>query len=128
MTMKMRVATIFSTPSSFVLLMLLLWIGTTNTKARAGNLPHGEVQALREIAKQVGKKDWNFSVDPCGNHWQTPKPTSNSEAAKTYAQTYNNSLICNCSYPMGVCHVTSMYIFFTQLLKFLCTNLPFSLV
>ncbi|XP_050247547.1 probable leucine-rich repeat receptor-like serine/threonine-protein kinase At3g14840 isoform X2 [Quercus robur] len=28
-------------------------------------LVHDEIQALRDIAKTLGKKDWNFNVDPC---------------------------------------------------------------
>ncbi len=61
------------------------------------------VKALVEIAAQVGKKGWNFKVDPCSNEssWATPK--SNSRPL------YNNSLICNCSYPHGACHVVQLY-------------------
>ena len=62
------------------------------------------VQALREVAPQVGKKDWNFSVDPCSSEssWFTPK--------SDLRPLYNNSLICNCSYPAGVCHVVQLYV------------------
>lgn len=59
------------------------------------------VNALREIAEQLGKEDWNFSVNPCNNsNWQTPK--------RKELPLYNNTLICNCSYPGEVCHVESM--------------------
>lgn len=66
------------------------------------------VDALREIASQMGKKDWNFNVNPCDendpniSNWNTPK-------IKTRPQ-YNNSVICNCSYPGEICHVESMYV------------------
>jgi hypothetical protein len=62
------------------------------------------VEALREIGTQVGKKDWNFSVDPCSNDssWATPK--------WGLRPLYNNSLICNCSFPDGVCHVVELYV------------------
>ncbi|KAK4589473.1 hypothetical protein RGQ29_020159 [Quercus rubra] len=62
------------------------------------------LQALREIAAQVGKKDWNFGVDPCSNDssWATP--------LSSLRPLYNNSLICNCSYPSGVCHVIKLFL------------------
>ena len=62
------------------------------------------VKALVEIAAEVGKKGWNFKVDPCSNEssWATPK--SNSRPL------YNNSLICDCSYPHGACHVVQLYV------------------
>jgi hypothetical protein len=62
------------------------------------------VEALREVATQLGKKDWNFRVDPCVNEssWLTPK--------SDLRPLYNNSLICNCSYPGGVCHVVQLYV------------------
>ncbi|PON83559.1 hypothetical protein TorRG33x02_206110 [Trema orientale] len=58
------------------------------------------VQALKEIAAQVGKTDWDFSIDPCSNNtiWETPK----SEARPAY----NNTLNCTCS--DRVCHVTHL--------------------
>ncbi|KAK7849510.1 putative leucine-rich repeat receptor-like serine/threonine-protein kinase [Quercus suber] len=61
-----------------------------------------DVKALGEIAKQLGKKDWNTNVDPCINEssWLTPKLDSRP--------LYNNSLICNCSYPNSVCHVVKL--------------------
>ncbi|XP_030967701.1 probable leucine-rich repeat receptor-like serine/threonine-protein kinase At3g14840 [Quercus lobata] len=66
--------------------------------------PVNEVKALREIRLQLGKKDWNFSVDPCINEssWLTPKLDSRP--------LYNNSLFCNCSYPDSVCHVIGLFL------------------
>ncbi|GMY04826.1 probable leucine-rich repeat receptor-like serine/threonine-protein kinase At3g14840 [Fagus crenata] len=73
-------------------------------KAQAGRLPDDEVKALGEIAAQVGKKGWNFKIDPCINEssWATPKSSSRP--------LYNNSLICNCSYPHGACHVVQLFL------------------
>jgi hypothetical protein len=67
------------------------------------------VEALREVATQLGKKDWNFSVDPCINDssWATPK--------SNLMPLYNNSLICNCSIAAGVCHVAQLYVPFISL-------------
>ncbi|GLU15103.1 hypothetical protein SLE2022_316280 [Rubroshorea leprosula] len=41
----------------------------------ASSLPDDELRALREIAKTLGKTDWNFSIDPCSGEsgWVTPK-------------------------------------------------------
>ncbi|KAL0363508.1 UNVERIFIED_CONTAM: putative LRR receptor-like serine/threonine-protein kinase RFK1, partial [Sesamum calycinum] len=49
--------------------------------------------ALHEVAVQLGKKDWDFNLNPCdGNsNWTTPK--------RYDMPWYNNSVICNCSYP-----------------------------
>lgn len=67
------------------------------------------VKALHEIAIQLGKEDWNFSVNPCDendpnfSNWNTPRMAERPQ--------YNNSVICNCSYPGAICHVESMYVF-----------------
>ncbi|KAF2302940.1 hypothetical protein GH714_011480 [Hevea brasiliensis] len=89
---------------TFSLLMLMWLMCTVEAQAESSHLADGEVQALREIAKQVGKEDWNFSVDPCSNHssWQTPKPEA--------MPWYNNSLICNCKGLDGVCHVEKLFL------------------
>ncbi|XP_035543987.1 probable leucine-rich repeat receptor-like serine/threonine-protein kinase At3g14840 [Juglans regia] len=76
----------------------------------AGRLPKDEVGALREIATQLGKDDWNFRVDPCLNEssWFTAEADYSSKPAL-----YNNSLICNCSFPSAagtVCHVVSLFL------------------
>ncbi|XP_021772461.1 probable LRR receptor-like serine/threonine-protein kinase At1g07650 isoform X2 [Chenopodium quinoa] len=49
-----------------------------------------EVVALREIAKELGKKDWNFNEDPCSNH------TSWFSEADPARQTYVNQVTCDC--------------------------------
>ncbi len=59
-------------------------------------------EALKEIAEQLRKEDWNFNVNPCNDSsWITPDSGQTS--------TYNNTVICNCSYAGDVCHVDSMY-------------------
>ena len=69
----------------------------------------GAVEALHEIAEQVGTKYWDFSLNPCdGNaNWSTPK--------RKEMPLYNNTLTCNCSYPNGQCHVVQMYATFPDL-------------
>ncbi|KAL4586146.1 hypothetical protein LXL04_010778 [Taraxacum kok-saghyz] len=74
--------------------------------AKAGYLPRHEgkffLDALHQIAEQLGKRDWNFSLNPCDGNtsWLTPY---NPEIPQ-----YNNSVECSCSYPGGVCHVVSV--------------------
>lgn len=62
------------------------------------------MNALREIAKELGKKKWNFSLNPCGGD-----PSWNTNVTDTGSQ-FKNSVLCDCSYPGGVCHVVEMYV------------------
>ncbi|KAK8646112.1 hypothetical protein V6N13_119908 [Hibiscus sabdariffa] len=69
--------------------------------------PDHEVKALREVAAELGKKDWNFSENPCNNKssWFTPPPPPN------VPQVINNSTVtCNCSFPNGECHIDGIYL------------------
>ncbi|CAK7351851.1 unnamed protein product [Dovyalis caffra] len=64
-------------------------------------LPDDEVEALRDIAKTIGKTNWNFSADPCGGQWgwADPNPEKGSE----------NGVTCNCTFSNGtICHVISV--------------------
>ncbi|KAK1424848.1 hypothetical protein QVD17_20187 [Tagetes erecta] len=73
----------------------------TRIQAQNGHLPPDEVNALREIAKQLGKEDWDFSLNPCdGNtNWRTP-------AIKDVPQFDN---VVNCTCPSNdVCHVVNI--------------------
>ncbi|KAF2302939.1 hypothetical protein GH714_011404 [Hevea brasiliensis] len=78
--------------STMISLLILMAIGSIKVKAQARHLPPEEVQALQEVATQLGKKDWNFKVDPCSNDtsWKTP-PSKD----RPY---YANIVTCNCSY------------------------------
>lgn len=81
------------------------------------------VNALREIADQVGKKDWNFSVNLCDPNfidWNATKSLS-----------YTNYVICNCSNLDGICHVEAMYVYVFDLFKcsaLLKFDIPYNLV
>nr|GLL45905.1 Protein kinase domain-containing protein [Ipomoea trifida] len=64
-----------------------------------------EVNALKEIADQVGKKDWDFGLNPCdanNSNWLTPTDWDNP--------LYTNNLTCDCTFPAGICHVQSIQI------------------
>nr|XP_043623422.1 probable leucine-rich repeat receptor-like serine/threonine-protein kinase At3g14840 isoform X2 [Erigeron canadensis] len=80
-------------------LLLLFEVANVQAQAQVGYLPPEEVNVLREIAQQLGKTDWNFSLNPCDNNsnWATPKSTARP--------LYNNTVVCDCSYPGDVCHV-----------------------
>ncbi|KAG6692172.1 hypothetical protein I3842_10G100200 [Carya illinoinensis] len=85
-------------------LILLLCMGVAmNVKAQR-RLAAYEVKALEEIAAELGKKGWNYHVDPCSHDtsWETPRPKFDRTV------TYNNSILCNCAYPDGECHVVGL--------------------
>ncbi|XP_050290652.1 probable LRR receptor-like serine/threonine-protein kinase At1g07650 isoform X3 [Quercus robur] len=86
-------------------LVLLLCIVV---KAQAGHLADDEVRALGEIADQLGKRGWNFKVDPCTSNdqsWTTAQVNSNQPFY------YNNTLICDCNLTNdGVCHVVQIFL------------------
>eukprot|EP00261_Vitis_vinifera_P036832 XP_019078075.1 PREDICTED: probable LRR receptor-like serine/threonine-protein kinase At1g07650 isoform X4 [Vitis vinifera] len=91
-------------PLFFAFILIWLILMCFGSKAQGGRLPDDEVEALHEIAEQVGKKDWDFSLNPCdGNaNWSTPK--------RKEMPLYNNTLTCNCSYPNGQCHVVQIFL------------------
>ncbi|KAF5472317.1 hypothetical protein F2P56_009044 [Juglans regia] len=97
-----RVPTIIFTLKT---LIWLLCLGVINVKAQ--KLPDDEVEALKKIAKELGKMGWNFYVDPCGNDtsWETP-PDMKLDPRSSY----NNSVECNCAYPGAVCHVVGIFL------------------
>ncbi|CAN6558330.1 unnamed protein product [Malus baccata var. baccata] len=69
----------------------------------AARLPNDEVQTLEDIAKTLGKTDWDFNGDanPCSGQppWTNPSPTKGFEYA----------ISCNCSYEHStVCHITGI--------------------
>ncbi|KAK1378366.1 putative LRR receptor-like serine/threonine-protein kinase [Heracleum sosnowskyi] len=97
--------------SMFVLTLVFVMLAGLKqgfVEGQSWRLPLEEVNALREIAKELGKKDWNFSVNPCDkndpniSNWNTPKT-----AARPL---YNNSVICNCSYLGEICHIESIFL------------------
>ncbi|PWA78767.1 serine-threonine/tyrosine-protein kinase catalytic domain-containing protein [Artemisia annua] len=92
--------------SLMLILFTLMFIEVTDVQAQAGFLPQTEKDALIDIAKELGKTDWNFSLNPCDYAlnwtWRTEQ--------RSEMHSYNNTLLCNCSYPGGVCHVESLFL------------------
>ncbi|XP_073300775.1 probable LRR receptor-like serine/threonine-protein kinase At1g07650 isoform X2 [Primulina huaijiensis] len=85
-------------------LIIFLCLGAIFISGQSNNLPEEEKIALLEIADQLGKKDWDFNLNPCdGNsNWTTPQ--------RVDMPSYNNTVICNCSYPDGACHVQNIFL------------------
>ncbi|XP_073280892.1 probable LRR receptor-like serine/threonine-protein kinase At1g07650 isoform X2 [Primulina huaijiensis] len=85
-------------------LIIFLCLEARFISGQRNNLPEEEKNALLEIADQLGKKDWDFKLNPCdGNsNWNTSK--------RADMPWYNNSIICDCSYPDGACHVQKIFL------------------
>ncbi|KAI3796748.1 hypothetical protein L1987_39431 [Smallanthus sonchifolius] len=87
---------------SIILLIVssLLFFEVTDVQAQTGYLPQDEVNALRAIAEELGKRDWNFTLNPCGNNynWATPN--------ESVMDLYKNIVQYNCS--GNVCHVKAI--------------------
>ncbi|KAK7272598.1 hypothetical protein RJT34_29303 [Clitoria ternatea] len=69
--------------------------------ALGATLSQDEKQVLRDIAETLGKKDWDFSVDPCSGerNWTSSVQVKGSE----------NAVMCNCDFNNAtLCHVTNI--------------------
>ncbi|XP_058008537.1 probable leucine-rich repeat receptor-like serine/threonine-protein kinase At3g14840 isoform X2 [Hevea brasiliensis] len=99
-----RVGEILETMFGSLMIILLIVMAMGAIKVKAQLLPQNEVEALQEVATQLGKQDWNFKVDPCSNDTSWVTPISKDRPL------YNNSVICNCSDPQGECHVVSIFL------------------
>ncbi|XP_019449223.1 PREDICTED: probable leucine-rich repeat receptor-like serine/threonine-protein kinase At3g14840 [Lupinus angustifolius] len=87
----------FSLPFPFLLLLLLCFASFSF----GATLQQDEVEALKDIGNTLGKKDWDFSVDPCSeqSNWKSVNQSKGSE----------NSVTCNCSFANNTaCHVISI--------------------
>jgi len=59
------------------------------------------VKALKEIGSMIGKKDWDFGVDPCSG--------KGSWNASDDRKGFQSSVMCDCSFNNNTsCHVVSM--------------------
>ncbi|GMI72905.1 leucine-rich repeat receptor-like kinase with extracellular malectin-like domain 1 [Hibiscus trionum] len=100
-------STCFQTGHIFGFFLLLVFMGSNNkveSQAEPPPPPKDEIQALHEIAAELGKKDWNFSENPCNNKssWYTP-PLPPNVPQPTVVK--NSSVTCNCSLNAGQCHI-----------------------
>ncbi|XP_035543106.1 probable LRR receptor-like serine/threonine-protein kinase RFK1 [Juglans regia] len=67
------------------------------------------VEALKQIAEELRKKDWTFDEDPyCINGTITTWEKLTSGRPTT--TNYDNSIKCDCKFPGGVCHVVKLHL------------------
>ncbi|XP_035841207.1 probable LRR receptor-like serine/threonine-protein kinase At1g07650 isoform X3 [Helianthus annuus] len=90
-------------PTLAFILSALLLFEVIDVHAQSGYLPQDEVLALGDIAKELGKRDWDFNLNPCDNNSNWATPTNQTESSL-----YKNTVECNCSYPGDVCHVIAI--------------------
>ncbi|KAI4308055.1 hypothetical protein L6164_031173 [Bauhinia variegata] len=89
-------------------LLSLLLLGSTSliflsefTSAATAKLSSEEVKAFKEVGRKLGKKDWDFRVDPCSGkgNWKVLDERKGFESTVT----------CNCSFNNhSSCHVVSI--------------------
>ncbi|KAJ7981876.1 LRR receptor-like kinase [Quillaja saponaria] len=91
---------IMATCSRFVLLASFLIAFSFNGFAITALLPVDEVQALKDIAKTLGKTNWDFNIDPCSN--QHPWVSA------SHVEEIVNNVTCDCTFANGECHVVSI--------------------
>ncbi|GLU18026.1 hypothetical protein SLE2022_343490 [Rubroshorea leprosula] len=72
---------------------LLLAFFLANFAFVAARLPDDELEALRDIAKTLGKKNWNFNVDPC---------SGKSDWVSDPIDRYENNVTCSNDNPPRV--------------------------
>ncbi|CAL5412400.1 unnamed protein product [Camellia sinensis] len=76
-----------------LVLFMLICFGACGIEAQTRRIPADEMAALSEIAEQLGKKDWNLSLNHCDEY--TPISPG----------IYNNIVNCNCS-SADECHIS----------------------
>jgi hypothetical protein len=73
------------------------------------------VDALRGIGQKLGKKDWDFGIDPCSGegNWKVVDGRNGFESTVT----------CDCTFKHNSsCHVVSMYFSLSQSLVMFLFN------
>ncbi|CAO2815292.1 unnamed protein product [Amaranthus hypochondriacus] len=69
----------------------------------SSQVPTEEVEALRQIAREVGKLDWNCSADPCSNRPNERCWNSTDSSNKKYAN------LVNCTCHDGTLHISHIF-------------------
>ncbi|XP_009603858.1 putative LRR receptor-like serine/threonine-protein kinase At1g07650 [Nicotiana tabacum] len=93
----MLLKSIFSS-SFFLVFFTVHCLAASNSKSK---LHPAEVKALKEIAKKLGKRDWDFDKDPCSGegNWSVAVTVKGLES----------SVACDCSFNNNsTCHITSI--------------------
>ncbi|XP_022941244.1 probable leucine-rich repeat receptor-like serine/threonine-protein kinase At3g14840 [Cucurbita moschata] len=91
---------------SRTLLFFLFLFFIAGIQSQSTRLPADEVEGLKEIGKILGKRDWNFSADPCnGDHGWISQP---NQIPKNVSD-FQNNLTCDCAFLNAtICHVISI--------------------
>ncbi|XP_058202454.1 probable LRR receptor-like serine/threonine-protein kinase At1g07650 isoform X24 [Rhododendron vialii] len=87
-------------PVPLVILFILICFGAGGTQGQTRRIPGDEMAALGEIAQQLGKTDWNLSLNECdkNGNWYTP----------VKIDLYNSTVNCTC---LGDgCHISAIYL------------------
>ncbi|KAH7860200.1 hypothetical protein Vadar_010547 [Vaccinium darrowii] len=82
-----------------LILSIVIWFGAGGIQGQTRLIPDDEMAALREIAEQLGKKDWNLSLNQCDEHenWYTPVNGSGN---------YYSCVNCTCR--LDGCHISAI--------------------
>ncbi|KEH38571.1 cysteine-rich RLK (receptor-like kinase) protein [Medicago truncatula] len=81
--------------------LLFLSFCLISSFASGATLLQEEVKVMKEIAKTLGKKDWDFNIDPCTgeNNWKS----------SVQVKGFENAVTCNCTFANAtVCHIVSI--------------------
>ncbi|XP_075486618.1 putative LRR receptor-like serine/threonine-protein kinase At1g07650 isoform X1 [Primulina tabacum] len=81
--------------------LIIYTISASEARLPKQRLREGEVKALKEIGRRLGKNDWDFSKDPCSGegNWSLPITRKGFES----------SVSCDCSFDNNSsCHVVSI--------------------
>nr|POF18957.1 putative lrr receptor-like serine/threonine-protein kinase [Quercus suber] len=81
----------------FIFTTTLFYFATPGLAATA-KLHSNEVEVLKEIGKKLGKKDWDFGVDPCsgeGGNWRVWDGRKGFESNVTCDCTFNHNSSCH---------------------------------
>ncbi|XP_058202468.1 probable LRR receptor-like serine/threonine-protein kinase At1g07650 [Rhododendron vialii] len=82
-----------------VMLFILLCSGAGETQGQTRRITDDEIAALGEIAEQLGKKDWNLSLNECDENGNWLPPVK-------YGLTYESKVNCNCL--RDRCHISAI--------------------
>ncbi|CAJ2659544.1 unnamed protein product [Trifolium pratense] len=94
-----------TTSSQFFFLSLIVIWFISLTAFAATTIDPNEKNALKDIAKSLGKKDWNFDIDPCSNKSNWVMPMAETPKLRIIVSIVS----CNCFIPGdNFCHVVSI--------------------
>jgi hypothetical protein len=94
-----------TTSSQFFFLSLIVIWFISLTAFAATTIHPDEKKALKAIAESLGKKDWNFDIDPCSNKSNWVMPMAETPRLRIIVSIVS----CNCFVPGdNFCHVVSI--------------------